>query len=316
MKLLISAFLLSISIFASTIQKPDASYVASGSVIDLMIKDNKLYASTSASSVDVFDIATKKIVDKIVVSKITNFLGDIIDSKVYSVDVLDNEILVLSLGKSGARRVHIYKDKKLELVLPSSKNMYIAKAKFLNKDNILLGLLSNDIVSYNIRTQKENWTVQASQSKFSDFALNKNKTKVVIADESGDLHIINTKNGAKLDTLSGKNLDNVFKVDWQNDTIATAGQDRRVVVYDRRFNSAYYKTSSFMIYSVGVSPKGKIVGYASDENNNVTLFKANTKSTIGTFGGNKMTLTNIVFKNEKEFFVGCDDKTINYYKIK
>ena len=316
MKLLISIILLSVSIFATTIQKPNASYIASGSVIDLLTTDNKLYVATSASCVDIFDIKTKKIVDKIVVSKITNFLGDIIDAKVYSVDVIDGKILVLSLGKSGARRVHIYKDKKLNLVLPSSKNMYIAKAKFLDEDNILLGLLSNDIVSYNIKTQKENWSVQASQSKFSDFALNETKTKVVVADESGDLHILDTKNGKNIKTLSGENLDNVFKVDWKNGTIATAGQDRRVVVYDTRFNSAYYKTSSFMIYAAGVSPKGKIVGYASDENNNVTLFKANTKTTIGTFGGNNMTLTNIVFKNEKEFFVGCDDKIINYYKIK
>jgi len=316
MKLLISIFLLSITLFASNIQKPTVSYTASGAVVDLIINDDKLYASTNASIVDVFNIKTHKLIDKIKVSKITNFLGEITDSRIYSIDIIGKEILILSLGKGGARRIHLYKDKKLDLVLPSSKNMYIAKAKFLDKNNILLGLLSNDIVSYNIRTKKENWTVQASQSKFSDFSLNEDRSKVAIADESGNLHIIDTANGKILTTLSGENLDNVFKVDWKKDTIATAGQDRRVVVYNRKFNSAYYKSSSFMIYAVGISPKGKIVGYASDEDNDVTLFRANTKTTIGKFGGNKMTLTNILFKNEKEFFVATDEPTINYYKIK
>jgi outer membrane protein assembly factor BamB len=316
MKLLISIFLLVATLLAGNIYKPDFSYTASGSVVDLIIDDNKLYASTNASSVDIFDINTHKLLQKIKVSKIKNFLGDTIDSKIYSVDILNENILILSLGESGARRVHIYKNKKLEVVLPSSKKMYIAKAKFLDNDNILLGLLSNDIISYNIKTKKENWVVQASQSKFSDFALNDDKSKVVIADESGNLHILDTKNGKNITTLSGKNLDNVFRVDWKKDTIATAGQDRRTVVYNMIFNSSYYKSSSFMIYTVGVSPDATIVAYASDENNNATLFNTNTKTTIGVFGGNKMTLTNIVFKNEKELFIACDDSTINYYKIK
>ena len=41
-----------------------------------------------------------------------------------------------------------------------------------------------------------------------------------------------------------------------------------------------------------------------------------TKSKIGMYTGNKMTLTNILFINEKEFFCASDDKTINFYKIK
>ena len=71
-----------------------------------------------------------------------------------------------------------------------------------------------------------------------------------------------------------------------------------------------------MIYTVGVSPDATIVAYASDENNYATLFNTNSITSIGVFGGNKMTLTNIVFKNEKELFIACDDLTINYYKIK
>ena len=105
-----------------------------------------------------------------------------------------------------------------------------------------------------------------------------NKTEIVVADESGELQIYNTKSSKHIKTLSGQNLDNVFAVDYKNEIIATAGQDRRVVVYNMNYNSAYYKTSNFLIYSVGLSPSGKFVAYASDENNNVTVFKKNTKS--------------------------------------
>ena len=105
-------------------------------------------------------------------------------------------------------------------------------------------------------------------------------------------------------------------VAYKNGIIATAGQDRRVVIYAYKFDSAYYKSSSFLIYSVGLSPSGKRVAYSSDENNNITVFNTITTSTLGKFGGNKMTLTNILFLNENEFLVASDDKTINFYSVK
>jgi hypothetical protein len=33
-------------------------------------------------------------------------------------------------------------------------------------------------------------------------------------------------------------------------------------------------------------------------------------------GDNKITITNILFLNEKELLISSDSKTINYYKIK
>lgn len=308
--------LLTSTLFAASAKNPDASYKSSGAVVDLLYNDGKLYSATAASSVDIFDVKTKKMIKKITVDKITDFMGDIIHSKVYSTDVIDNKILVLSQAEAGYRRVHIHENNKNTLLIPYTDKLYIAKAKFLDKDTILLALLSNELISYNINTKKFNWKIQVAQSKFSNFALNEKKDKVVIADESGDLKIIRTKDGKFLKELKGKNLDNVFQVDYKKGIIATAGQDRRIVIYNTLLHSSYYKQGCFLIYSVGLSPSGKIVGYACDENNNVKLFNTQTKADIGTYGGNKMTLTNIIFINENEFFAACDDNTINYYKIK
>jgi len=304
------------NIFASNIIEPNRSFSADGAVMDITNNDGKLYVSTGASVVNIFNLSSYKKIQTITVPKIKDFMGDIIDAKIYSVDLNNKEILILSEGEHGFRKVDIYKNEKLNSVISIDKKLYIAKAKFLNSRTILLGLLSNDIISYDIETKKQNWAIQASGSKFSNFVLNEDKTEVVICDESGDTRIIDTKTGKIKKVLSGQNLDNVFQVDYKNGTIITAGQDRRAVVYDLKNNSSYYKTAKFLIYSAGLSPSGKIGAYASDENNNVTLFKTNTKSNIGIFGGNKMTINNILFLNEKEFIISSDGKVINYYKLK
>ena len=70
-----------------------------------------------------------------------------------------------------------------------------------------------------------------------------------------------------------------------------------------------------VLRSVGVSPNGKRVAYASDEENNVEVFEVKSKKVLGKFTGNKMTLTKILFLNEKEFLVASDAKIVNRYII-
>lgn len=316
MKLIFSLFLFFGVICASKLKEPVLKYISSGAVVDMVVANNRLYVATNVGYVDVFDIKTAKLLQKLEISKIEDFMGDMINSKVYSVDMMDEKTLVLSQANKGSRRVHIYKEGKLDLLISGKDQLYISKARFLNKDTLILGLLGNEIISYDINEKKINWRVQVSHSKFSDFAFNDKKDEVVVADESGDLKILSVKDGSLLEILGGQNLDNVFQVDYKSSKIATAGQDRRVVIYDRDLGSAYYKSSSFLIYSVGLSPSGNIVGFASDENNNVTVFNTSTKESLGSFGGNKMTLTKIIFLNESEFLVSSDDKVINLFKIK
>ncbi len=316
MKLLLSITLLCASLFAVPLKQPVGSFEGSGSVVDIVYKNGKIYSATAASSVDIFDFETKKLLQKIEVPKIIDFAGDLVHSKVYSVDVIEDKILILSQDKDGFRRIHIHKNDKTELLFDTNEALAVAKAKFLNKDTILLGLLSNELISYDINKKTYNWSLQVSGAKFSDFVLNEQKSEAVVADESGDLKIHDTKNGKRLKLLADQNLDNVFQVDYKKGVIATAGQDRRTVIYVPKVNSAYFVESGFLIYSVGLSPSGKTAAFASDELNNVTVFDTITKATLGKFGGNKMTLTKIIFIDEDRFLVGSDDKTINLYSIK
>ncbi len=316
MKTFFFLFFMMSSLFGESIIMPSSSYKASGNVTDIFVNDSKLYAATSQGTVDIFNMKNHKIIKTLHVEKIKDFMGDTIDAKIYSIDISGNNLLILSQAEQGYRKVYINKDGKNELIIPSSLCLSIAKAKFLDENTILLALLGDELVSYNIKKRAENWRIQVGSSKFSSFALNESKQRVAVADESGEIKIIAIKNGSLIKKLSGQNLDNVFQVDYKNNFIATAGEDRRAVVYDLNTNAAFYKLSNFLIYSVGLSPSGAEVGYSSDENNNITVFNRMTKAVIGKFGKNKMTPTNILFLNEKEFFVSSDDKTINFYQIK
>jgi len=316
MKFFIALFFLISTVFSLTSHKPTLQYKASGSVVDMVINKGKLYVATNASVVDIFDLESAKKVQSISVPRIIDFMGDTIDSKVYSVDVMGDKMVILSQANKGFRRIHMFENEKLDLLISSKDELYTSKLRFLDDNTLVLGLLGNEIISYDISKNSINWRVQVSSSKFSDFVLNEKKDEIVVADESGDLKVLSINKGTLIDTLSGQNLDNVFQIDYKNGMVATAGQDRRVVIYDMKNFGAYYKLAPFLIYSVGLSPSGKTVAYASDENNNVTAFNTKTKEVLGKFIGNKMTLTKILFVNEKEFLVSSDDKIISLFQVK
>jgi WD40 repeat protein len=180
----------------------------------------------------------------------------------------------------------------------------------------LLALISNDIISYDVIKKKRNWTTQASMSKFSSFATNNDRSIVAIADESGDVHLLATKDGSKVKTLTGQNVDNVFSIDFKGHYIITGGQDRRAAVYDVKSGRGYHKSSNFFVYGVGLSPSGLIAAYSSDLKNDVTLFNTRTREVIAKYHSDKTIVNSIYFINEKEFFINRSSNSVGYYRVK
>ncbi len=310
----LSVFLYLSNIFAKDLT-PNYSLKTSGGVTDLVLKNENLYVATTESSVDIFNINTKEKINSIKVPKIKDFMKDTIEARIYSIDVLENNILILSQGESGGRNIDIYKDGKLNKIIEDKDRLFIAYAKFIDENHIVYALLSNQIYLYDIKNKKVVNEVQISQSKFSNFKLNEDKSKIVVADESGSLTLLNTKDLNPIKRFDTLNLDNVFQVDMKKDIFITAGQDRRCAIYSLDERISYYKEGSFLIYSVALSPSGKLAAFASDEENNVTIFNTTTKENLYKLTQNKTTLTNILFINENEIFVSSDDEKINYYKL-
>jgi len=313
LKSIFGLFFLICSLYASTLE-PTYKLQASGGVNDMVIANEALYVATSSSRVDIFNLSNQQLIKSIQIPKIKDFMGDVIDSKIYSVDILKDKILILSQGEKGGRNIDIYRHGKLENIISDKKRMFIAKAKFVDDEKIVFSLLSNQLYLYDLKNKKNIYVKQVSQSKFSNFVLNENKKEIIIADESGDLQQYEVTSGQHQKSYKGQNLDNVFQVDYKNNIIITAGQDRRAVVYSKF--KTYYKQSDFLIYSCGLSPSANRAAYSSNENNDVTVFNTKTKRDLYTLLGNKMTLNNILFINEKEILIASDDKNINYYKLK
>ncbi len=317
MKYIFFLLLMIVNIYAKGLIQPEYVYkVSSGLVTDVLYNKQQLYCATDDGKIEIFDTKSKQIIQNIKLDKIKDFMGDAIDSKIFSIDLLDDSLLILSQDNGGYSRVHIYNSAALHVIIFSNDRLNIIKAKFIDKENILIALISNDIISYNIKSKKKNWTTQASMSKFSNFALNNDKTLVAIADESGEVHIISTKDGKKVKTLTGDNVDNIFSIDFKGDVILTGGQDRRVGVYNLKNGDAYYKMSHFFVYGVGLSPSGKTAAYSSDINNDVELFDTATREVLGKYKANKMIVNSIYFINEKEFFINSSSSEVGYYKIK
>ncbi len=316
MKYLILFILFFVEVSAKDTLTPTFVYEGSGAVTDLVYKDAKLYAATAEGAVDVYDTKEQKLIQTITVPKIKDFIGDEVNSKVYSVDLDDGKIMIASQGKMGYRRVHLFVDNNLTEVISVAQSYTIAKAKFIDSNHLLIALLSNELILYDIKEKKALYREQISASKFSNFALNEKKDEVLIADESGELHLVSVKDGKTLKVLKGQNVDNIFQVDYKNGIMITAGQDRRAAIYSKDGKKAYYKNASFLIYSAALNPSGKIGAYASDEHNNISLFNTESKSDLYTLGSHKATISSILFIGEKQLFTASDDKDINYWELK
>ncbi len=293
--------------------KPVHTFLASGAVTDLVLKDELLYIATNKNTIDVFNTKNNQVVTKIKVPIIKNFIGDIIDAKIYSIDIIENRVLIVAQGEKGFRNIYEYKNNQLKPIITTDKKMYISKSKYINEDQIIISSLGNQLFLYDLKTKKILWQIQVSQSRFSNFALNENRTKIIIADESGSLKQVNTKTGEQEKVYSGLNVDNVFQVDIKNNTIITASKDRRCAIY-QNFNQ-YYKKANFFVYSAGLSPSGKIAGFSNNEDNDIMIFNTQNKKQLHTLKGHKATLSNILFKNENELFSASDDNEVYYWKL-
>jgi len=317
MRYIVVFFLLFSTLFAQKLIEPLHIYkVPKGLATDLLYNNGTLYIATDVGKVDIFSTKTKKEIASITLSKIKDFMGDEIDSKIFAIDMLENTLLILSQDNGGYSRVALYQNKKLKQIISQKERLNIIKAKFIDKNNILIALISNDIISYNITTKKMNWDTQASMSKFSSFALNNKRSEVAVADESGDVHIIDVKNGKIVKNLTGENVDNLFSVDFKGNIVLTGGQDRRAAVYNLNTSDKYYKTSKFFIYGVGLSPSGKIAAYSCDIHNDIELFATKNREFLGKYKATKAVVNGIYFINEKEFFVYSNSADVGYYKVK
>ena len=295
--------------------QPVKSFEVHGGINDAVFKDGKLYVGTSAGKVDIVDLKSGKILKEIALAKITDFMGDPIDAEIFSVDVIGEKILILSQDFDGYTRLDIYENGKLHHIFNKKEKLYIVKAKFVDEKRVLLGQLSNVYTLYDLKRKKHLWDVQVTMSKFSNFALNDDKTEVATADESGALNLLRVEDGKKLRHYEGINKDEVFAIDWKKHLIITGGKDKKVGLYDDSIQRAAAIRYNFFIYSVALSQDAKLAAVSVDDKNNVVIFDPIAKVERYKLLGNSSKIATIIFINDTEVLVASNDNKINLYRL-
>ena len=302
--------------WAVPVLSPVDTIEVNGTAKDMVLVDGTLVVATDMGHIEVYDAKKRQKMKEIAIPDVKDFMGDIMPARVMSTDLIDGEYLLLSdSGKGGYSDLYIFKEGKLQKLIGPEDKEAIIKARFIDKNHILLGYLSNEVALLNITTRKERYKVQLSESKFSDFMLNEDKTQAVFSCESGVLNVVDTKSGKVLEELSGQNLDNVYKVDFKAGKVSGAGQDRRGSIYDVKSKKGTYIEGEFLIYATALSPSASKVAFSMDEKNNISIYNRSTKSKIALLKGQKSTLNVIIFRDENRLFSASDDNTVMVWDL-
>ena len=297
--------------------KPHKVLTASGNVKDILVENSLLYAATDAGVVDIFDLTTHKRVDQIV---IPSFHDDIYDkdlnATIYSVDKVKDRVVLLTSYKGVKKRLFVYENRGLSEIKGLDPSMMIIKIRMIDKSRVLLGLLSNELILYDIDQKKQLYRTSLSESSFSDMALSRDKSSVVVGCESGIIYLVDVATGQLKSVIQGANRDKSYKVDIKNNLVLSAGQDKIGAIYNIKNNSFKILEANFLIYAGALSPDGSRAIFAYNEENELLVVSTSGESKEAyLLSGQKSTLNAIRFRDNQNIISASDDEFIMLWQL-
>ncbi len=311
------ATLLGVSLLISQNLKPFKEFKADDAVNDIVVRDGHILAGTDAGSLIDFDINSSKSRVILKLDKIKDFMGDMIESKIFSIDYLDGSYLILSdSGDGGFSNLTLLNGDKKTPLITSKDRIAIIKAKFVDRDRLFFVDLGSVAYLLDIKSGKILYSKQLSGSKFSDFALSRDRKRAVVAGESGILRIVDVESGRVLDKVEGLHLDNVFSVSFEKDLIASGSQDRKGGYYRVSKKDKGFFRGNFLVYATAISPDERLLAYAMDSDNTISIYDYASKSLKFKLKGQKSILTVMKFLDKNTLISASHDDTIMLWKLK
>jgi len=314
--------ILSFLIFISTIHAKDIQPIAtlevSGLVSDFVEDNRLLYVATDAGVVDIIDLFSQQIVSQIKFDPIQTVMGDEVPTRVHSIDRFEGKTLLVTSGISAYRNVWIHDDKKpikerLTKIIDEKKHLMPKRAFFTAAGKIVLGTFGSDIVLYDTNEGYSQYNTHISESTMGGMVISSDKKKMVISDESGAARLIDINSSKIENTFTSEHVDNIYSVAYSKDIILTAGQDKRVGIYNN--GDAFHIKNDFLVYCVGISPSARTGVYSSGIEHDLQLFSTIDGRKTDLLRGHHATPTKIMFVDENTLISAGDEYTIYFWVL-
>ncbi|MDD3597394.1 hypothetical protein [Sulfuricurvum sp.] len=282
-------------------------------ISDMVVSDGKIYTATDGKGINIFDTGSFKKLEPIHIPDIKMDGEKSTSPKIYSVDHYKTATVLVSESGNTFRDVYLVRDGKTRKIIDNSRGLLIKKARFLDLDHLLFGLSGDTIVLMDISKNTLVYQVQAGGGTFRDMVLSPSKSLVAVADEGGEITMINTKSGSKVKTLRGINVDSINHIDYKQNTIISAGQDRRVGIYHA--GKSYFIETDFFVYAVGLSPSASRAVYTDGMDNELQVIDTADGAKIARLQGGEVILDTLIFLDEHQLIGSGEDNKIYYWRI-
>jgi len=307
-------FLLLFSSLYAEALKPLIRLQSSGYVNDFAVDGTTLYLATTEGVVDLFDLMRKVRIGEIVLPDIMSGRGEKVRPKLLSIDYFNGKLLLVSSGAEGRKNIWVYDTDGLRLVAEKSRDALVQEARFIDDEHYLFGTVASEVIRYAEGEQYEQYHRQMTQSRLSDMALSEDKSVMVMADESGEVRLIDVNSSKEIAFLGAENLDNVYKLVYKKGTVLTGGQDRRVGVYVEG-QRPYYIKSDFLVYCVGLCDHAKVGAYSSGFDHDIQLFDIATKKKLYRLVGHRSVINKILFFSDTIIISAGDEEEVLIWQL-
>ncbi len=296
---------------------PEQEMTVNGIIMDMALWENRLAVATDSGEITLIDAENREIIMDWKLPPVKSFWGDEYPPRVFSVDFSPdgNDILITCEGSEGKRNLLVLQGKSVREVLPPDHGLFIIRAMFITGDRIVISLMSNEHILYNRQTRETEQTFQLSHSAFSHSAMNEDRSRMAVADESGEIHVVDTVSGEEVKVLSGGNVDRVYKVSFRKNKILTGGQDRRVILYDERDGTFSRIDNDFLVYAVALSFAGTRGAYMLDEYNRMAVFSTLDMEREYVLEGHNSIINTIIFEDENHIISSGDNNKIYFWSF-
>ncbi|MGG7048898.1 MULTISPECIES: WD40 repeat domain-containing protein [unclassified Campylobacter] len=302
--------------FSAEISQPTRVVSAFSNVISSNLIDEMLYLGTDIGEVEIYDIKNDKFLPKIILPKKKAYFADEPSSRVFSIDRLDDKLLVLAELSYDERRLFVYKfdgEKFTEINNFITPNKSAKKAFFTSKNEAIISDFGNEIYIVDLTSAQLKFKHKFSIALYVDFEISKNRDKIAIGAESGVIYEYDLKTRQVIKTHNFFK-DNMYDIDYVDDALAVGSITRQVGVFDG--SNLNYFNADFIVYALALSPDKSKIAFMNGEHSDIVVYDIKSKELLHTIKTGQEILSEIYLSNDGRIISIAYQKEVKFWSIK